>query len=1098
MADPKKVKVFDGTNWVDLKADDPNLPISSTDNKVTLSDDDGKFQIETGDPKSVRVTVDKEGRLSVGESSNNVMNYFGNDNPADYVGGSCYGVYADGKCQTAATVYSVFSSSPEADARPDGPPLSRLIHYQTYYDTGGGDAVRCEVVEQIGLNFAGNQFTVGAKNYGVKSGINTENGKENYHLYLFGSAPSMFGGEIRTDNPITTKDSADLDASLQFYKKNYLLRSRDGFGYAVTMGAQYDPAFNNCKYVDKTGTFAFRNYVSNVDSVVNICNKNNLSAATIDFSRGEVSTTQDNSTRFASISNPDWYKGLEYRLYGGVSPGTWTVTPQHKFFGIKPNDEDGTQYEVLSMQWNQFVVSTDGEERMRVTADGKVAVGIQTGISNAFEVYRIDPTLFSDQINSLSAMYHDNSATMQMRNDSQTTGAYASYNFWVRNDTNVSQQAAFSFVSTDSGYAGEFAWTIRSSGSKQYEAMRLTSWALITPGTLQTDTITTRADANTDGSISLTGTGVTLHSNQNEWDTSFSLGGNSLDYNIGANASVNKVRLSNPDYIEDVDARPDDYDPATTKYVQHLEQYYYGINWASPTYQNIGPGGTSFEYKMGGLITTAKNQNSIVTFNEDRSQSVAFTGVIDGATKEARLAVDGQTRLTATEDDIQAFAGYEPQTDQSLVTKYWVQTNGASGNLPISSSDSTVTLAGESSTFTVKTNSKDQLTVDSQGRIQFQSTSGGNVLGDANFDTYLQFNLVGGEAYKDKNIMFRAGQSYLVVNNDATVRLINNAKLKGAADDSAELAFPSSGAATISTGGAAIEQWKAGTANPIYVTPRPDANNFKGVRYRTYAGAASGSSVVAALSVNDAVDATILNSFYAEPAFLNGSGTLAELRGYYAEDGGGVCGKYIAYYSDVKDRRNEANPEDRCETWFVYGLSDAPSYFGGDIQTSRIVGSTAPDTDASLELNQHAKIIAGTSYYQLLNNGFHLFQCDGSQSRFTNDGRFLINTQTSDVGYISTIRQSKAGETGVVRFVTDHPDGTANLYIDCNPTTGIVSLKSSSQVCLVQADGGTYTPTQPNSIATRGWVESVVGSGGSVNPDTVPGTGATARWEEQS
>ena len=197
MADPKKVKVFDGTNWVDLKADDPTLPISSTDNKVTLSDDDGKFQIETGDPKSVRVTVDKEGRLSVGESSNNVMNYFGNDNPADYAGGSCYGVYADGKCQTSATVYSVFSSSPEADARPDGPPLSRLIHYQTYYDTGGGNAVKCEVIEQIGLNFAGNQFTVGAKNYGVKSGINTENGKENYHLYLFGKCTF----NVRRSNP---------------------------------------------------------------------------------------------------------------------------------------------------------------------------------------------------------------------------------------------------------------------------------------------------------------------------------------------------------------------------------------------------------------------------------------------------------------------------------------------------------------------------------------------------------------------------------------------------------------------------------------------------------------------------------------------------------------------------------------------------------------------------------------------------------------------------------------------------------------------------------------------------------------------------------
>ena len=65
MADPKQVKVFDGTNWVDIKPDDPNLPISSTDNKVTLSDDDGTFQIETGDPKEVRVAVDAAGHVAV-------------------------------------------------------------------------------------------------------------------------------------------------------------------------------------------------------------------------------------------------------------------------------------------------------------------------------------------------------------------------------------------------------------------------------------------------------------------------------------------------------------------------------------------------------------------------------------------------------------------------------------------------------------------------------------------------------------------------------------------------------------------------------------------------------------------------------------------------------------------------------------------------------------------------------------------------------------------------------------------------------------------------------------------------------------------------
>ncbi len=43
-----------------------------------------------------------------------------------------------------------------------------------------------------------------------------------------------------------------------------------------------------------------------------------------------------------------------------------------------------------------------------------------------------------------------------------------------------------------------------------------------------------------------------------------------------------------------------------------------------------------------------------------------------------------------------------------------------------------------------------------------------------------------------------------------------------------------------------------------------------------------------------------------------------------------------------------------------------------------------------------------------------------------------------------------------------------------------------------------YVPQTDDSLVTKGWVESVIGSGGSVNPDTVPGTGATLRWDEQS
>ena len=46
MADPQKVKVFDGKNWVDLKADDPNLPISSTNGKVVLKESSSQFVVE--------------------------------------------------------------------------------------------------------------------------------------------------------------------------------------------------------------------------------------------------------------------------------------------------------------------------------------------------------------------------------------------------------------------------------------------------------------------------------------------------------------------------------------------------------------------------------------------------------------------------------------------------------------------------------------------------------------------------------------------------------------------------------------------------------------------------------------------------------------------------------------------------------------------------------------------------------------------------------------------------------------------------------------------------------------------------------------------
>ena len=114
------------------------------------------------------------------------------------------------------------------------------------------------------------------------------------------------------------------------------------------------------------------------------------------------------------------------------------------------------------------------------------------------------------------------------------------------------------------------------------------------------------------------------------------------------------------------------------------------------------------------------------------------------------------------------------------------------------SNDASIALGAN---LTVSTGGSEQVEIDNLGRVKLL---GNAVVSDEDFKTYMQFNLdpaVVGEAYKDKNLMLRAGQSFMVVNSDATVRLVNNAVLKGAADDSAEVAFPSDGSFTVSTGG---------------------------------------------------------------------------------------------------------------------------------------------------------------------------------------------------------------------------------------------------------------------------------------------------------
>lgn len=74
------------------------------------------------------------------------------------------------------------------------------------------------------------------------------------------------------------------------------------------------------------------------------------------------------------------------------------------------------------------------------------------------------------------------------------------------------------------------------------------------------------------------------------------------------------------------------------------------------------------------------------------------------------LTAGGLQRLYVSDSgDLQAGAGYSPQTADSLVTKSWVEANSGSGtgSLPISSADSTITLDGAAQVFGVKDDKTD-------------------------------------------------------------------------------------------------------------------------------------------------------------------------------------------------------------------------------------------------------------------------------------------------------------------------------------------------------------------------------------------------------
>ena len=165
-------------------------------------------------------------------------------------------------------------------------------------------------------------------------------------------------------------------------------------------------------------------------------------------------------------------------------------------------------------------------------------------------------------------------------------------------------------------------------------------------------------------------------------------------------------------------------------------------------------------------------------------------------------------------------------------------------------------------------------------------------------------------------------------------------------------------------------------------------------------------------------------------------------------------------------------------------LDDGRVTSKGGIGTDIITTKDAAAGDASIELGANAKITAGVAYYQILNNGYHIFQSDGSQSRFTNDGDFLIGTSTPFAGS-EAIDATKnvvlaTGKKGIARWSAHETSNsqTTDLYLSCDYDTSEVVFNSNSQVVLNKNDGSGYTPTKPSSIATKAYVDANAGGGG--------------------
>ena len=188
-------------------------------------------------------------------------------------------------------------------------------------------------------------------------------------------------------------------------------------------------------------------------------------------------------------------------------------------------------------------------------------------------------------------------------------------------------------------------------------------------------------------------------------------------------------------------------------------------------------------------------------------------------------------------------------------------------------------------------------------------------------------------------------------------------------------------------------------------------------------------------------------------------------------------------------------------------VSDTSAEFSVDIQTSRIVGATAPNSDASIELGANAVISAANGLAQTEWNATNSqVTTVSAQTNFQNySGSGAVNFRyidSTNAGQVYWYPKGHSGNSyasvgdGGIAYVGTETIGIVGDGINfaSNPkgdnSTVMLSIKPNGDI---QANLA-YTPTQPNSIATKQTVDDKIqvmttaeynALGANVNPTTL-------------